>query len=349
MSDDPARIAGRKQEHIQIVLDDPVASGVATGLDRYRLVHCALPDLDLAGIDTTTRLFGKPLRAPILISGMTGGVERAAEINRRLAAAAQSLGVAMGVGSQRIAIERPSLSAGFTIRQHAPDILLFANLGAIQLNYGYGPDECRRAVEMIGADALALHLNPLQEAVQADGNTNWSGLLREIERVCAALPVPVIVKEVGWGISGAVARRLVDAGVSAIDVGGAGGTSWSEVERHRAPTERLRAVAGAFTDWGIPTAESLRMVRAAAPNLPVFASGGLRSGVDAAKAIALGADLVGIAAPLLRAAAASDTAAHDLLAATIDQLRVSMFAAGAGDLAALRQSELLVDGLPRWP
>jgi isopentenyl-diphosphate Delta-isomerase len=189
----------------------------------------------------------------------------------------------------------------------------------------------------------------LQEAVQAGGNTNWSGLLRRIGQVCRALTVPVIVKEVGWGISGTVARQLAEAGVSAIDVGGAGGTSWSEVERHRAPTERLRTVAGAFVDWGIPTAESLLMVRAAAPALPVIASGGLRSGIDVAKAIALGANLAGFAAPLLRAAAASETGASEALGATIDQVRIAMFCAGAGDLAALRSAEMLVDGAARWP
>ncbi|MGI9253783.1 MAG: type 2 isopentenyl-diphosphate Delta-isomerase [Thermomicrobiales bacterium] len=349
MSDDSAQIAGRKREHIQIVLDDPVASGLSAGFERYRLVHAALPDLDLAAVDSSTRFLGKALAAPLLISGMTGGVDRAGEINRRLATAAQALGVAMGVGSQRIAIQDPALAPWFQVRQWAPDILLIANLGAVQLNCGYGPDECRRAVEMIDADALALHLNPLQEAVQAGGNTNWSGLLGRIEDVCSALDRPVIVKEVGWGISGRVARQLADAGVSAIDCGGAGGTSWSEVERRRAPSERLAAVAGAFADWGIPTSESLLMVRAAVPDLPVIASGGLRSGVDAAKAIALGADLAGIAAPLLRAAAVSESAAHDLLAATIDQLRISMFACGAGNLAALRKTELVHDGAPRWP
>jgi isopentenyl-diphosphate delta-isomerase len=349
MSDQSAGIAGRKREHIQIVLDDPVAAGVSTGFERYRLVHCALPDLDLAAVDTSVTILGKTLRAPILISGMTGGVEHAAEINRRLATAAQATGIAMGVGSQRIAIEHPDRAQWFQVRQYAPDILLLANLGAVQLNYSYDVDHCRRAVEMIGADALALHLNPLQEAVQAGGDINWSGLLRKIERVCTALEVPVVVKEVGWGISGKTARQLAEAGVAAIDVGGAGGTSWSEVERHRAPTERLRMVAAAFADWGIPTAESVLMVRAAVPNVPVIASGGLRTGVDAAKAIALGADLAGFAAPMLRAAAVTEEAVHDLLAASIDQLRISMFAVGAGDLAALRRAELLADGAPRWP
>jgi isopentenyl-diphosphate delta-isomerase len=194
--------AQRKQDHLRIVTEEAVAArGVTTGLERYRLVHRALPELDLDEVDTTTRFLEHPLRAPLLISGMTGGVARGAEINRRLAAAAQVVGCAMGVGSQRVALEDPALAPTFHVRDVAPDILLFANLGAIQLNYGYGPDHCRRAVEMIGANALVLHLNPLQEALQVGGNTNWSGLLRRIATVCATLDVPVIVKEVGWGIS----------------------------------------------------------------------------------------------------------------------------------------------------
>jgi isopentenyl-diphosphate delta-isomerase len=335
----------RKQDHLRIVTEEAVAArGVTTGLERYRLVHRALPDLDLETIDTSIRFLGHSLRAPFLISGMTGGVARGATINRRLAQAAQAVGCAMGVGSQRVAVDNPSLAPTFRVRDVAPDILLFANLGAVQLNYGYGPDHCRRAVEMIEANALVLHLNPLQEALQVGGNTNWRGLLRGIETVCAALPVPVIVKEVGWGVSGDVARRLLDAGVAAIDVGGAGGTSWSEVERHRAPTERLRRVAGAFGAWGIPTADSVAMVRAAAPNVPLIASGGLRSGVEAATAVALGADLVGFAAPLLRAAAASETAARELLMALVDELRVSMFCCGAGDVAQLKRAALVTGG-----
>src|SRR4051794_16653345 len=337
---EPVDHAQRKQDHLRIVVDEAVgALGVTTGLERYRLVHRALPELDLGAIDTTTRFLGFRLRAPFLISGMTGGVPSAAVINRRLAIAAQAAGCAMGVGSQRVAVENPLRASYFRIRDVAPDIVLFANLGAVQLNYGYGPDQCRRAVEMVDADALVLHLNPLQEALQVGGNTNWSGLLRAIASVCAALEVPVIVKEVGWGISADVARELIDAGVAAIDVAGAGGTSWSEVERHRAPTDRLRRVCAAFAAWGIPTAESLIAIRSISPHLPIIASGGLRNGVEAATAIALGADLAGFAAPLLRAASSSETEAFDLLTALIDELRISMFCCGAADLAQLRQIE----------
>jgi isopentenyl-diphosphate Delta-isomerase len=348
VQDKPIDHVQRKQDHLRIVVDEAVGGlGVTTGLERYRLVHQALPELDLVAIDTRTQFLEHELHAPFLISGMTGGVERGAEINHRLASAAQAVGCAMGVGSQRVAVEDPSLATTFRVRDVAPDILLFANLGAVQLNYGYGPDQCRRAVEMIDANALVLHLNPLQEALQMGGNTNWVGILRGIESVCAKLEVPVIVKEVGWGISAEVARHLVDVGVAAIDIGGAGGTSWSEVERYRAPTDRLRRVASAFGAWGISTADSVVMVRTVAPSVPLIASGGLRSGVDAATAIALGADLVGFAAPLLRAAAVSESGAHELLTALADELRVSMFCCGAGNLGQLKQAAIIGASPPR--
>ena len=261
---------------------------------------------------------------------MTGGTARAQAINRELAAGAQAAGMAMGLGSMRAAIEDATLEATYQVRDVAPDILLFANLGAVQLNYGYGLDQCRRAVDMIAADALILHFNALQEAVQPEGDGNFAGLLGKVEAVCRALPVPVVAKEVGWGFSAEDARRLASAGVAAIDVAGAGGTSWSQVEMHRAPTARLARVAGAFIDWGIPTADSLRYCRAAAPGLPLFASGGIRDGIEAAKCIALGASLVGLAGEFLRAADRDGAAGVAELAATItDELRVAMFCAGA--------------------
>ena len=336
----------RKVEHIRINLEEDVQSkGISSGLDRYRLVHMALPELNLKEVDTATTFLGHRLRAPVLVSCMTGGVERGREINQRLARAAQAHGCAMGVGSQRAAIEDPALAPLFRVRDVAPDILLLANLGAAQLNYGYGIDHCRRAVAMIDADALAFHLNPLQEALQPDGNVNFSGLLSRIERVCRALEVPVIVKEVGWGISAPVARQLAEVGVAAIDVAGAGGTSWSQVEHHRAPTPLRRRISGTFIAWGIPTAESLLMARHGAPGLPLIASGGLRHGIEAAKAIALGADLAGFASPLLKAAAESEETANELMSGLIEELRISMFCCGVRDLAGLRQVEI-VEQLP---
>jgi isopentenyl-diphosphate delta-isomerase len=332
--------SARKSDHIRINLEEDVNSGLTTGLENYRFIHQALPELNLEEVDLSLELFGRKLKAPILISSMTGGTPEAARINRVLAAAAQQMGLAMGLGSQRAAIEHPELAPTFQVRQVAPDILLFANLGAIQLNYRFGVDECRRAVEMIQADALILHLNALQEAVQPEGETRFAGLLDKIECVCKALRVPVIAKEVGWGFSERDARLLAGAGVAAIDVAGAGGTSWSQVEMHRAQNESQRRLAAAFVDWGIPTTQAILNVRKAAPGLAVIASGGIRSGVDIAKCIALGATLGGMASPFLKAAARSQEDAIQVITEVRREIQVCMFAAGAGDLEALRNIEL---------
>jgi isopentenyl-diphosphate delta-isomerase len=333
----------RKRDHVRIVVNEDVtAKGVATGFAAYRMPHEALPDLDLAEINTATVFLDKPMRAPLLISSMTGGAPDVAGLNLALAEAAEALGLAMGVGSQRAALRDPSLAPTYQVRRVAPTIPLLANLGAVQLNYGYGVDECRRAVEMIEADALILHLNALQEAVQPEGNTNFRGLLGKIAQVCARVGVPVIVKEVGNGIGAATARRLVEAGVWGIDVAGAGGTSWSEVERFRQASERGARVAGAFAGWGLPTSEAIREVRAALPDVPLIGSGGIRSGVDIAKAIALGADLAATARPAILSAAEARgaEAVVEGLRAYIDELRVAMFCSGCGDLHALRRLQL---------
>ena len=332
----------RKADHIRINLEEDVAfKALTNGLEQYFFMHCALPELDLATVDTSVRVLGKQLRTPLLISSMTGGTARAQAINRELAAGAQAAGMAMGLGSMRAAIEDRTLEATYQVRDVAPDILLLANLGAVQLNYGYGLDQCRRAVDMIAADALILHFNALQEAVQPEGDGNFAGLLGKVEAICRALPVPVVAKEVGWGFSADDARRLAAAGVAAIDVAGAGGTSWSQVEMHRAPTARHARVAGAFIDWGIPTADSLRYCREAAPGLPIFASGGIKDGIEAAKCVALGAALVGLAGEFLRAAARDGAAGVVELAETItDELRVAMFCAGAADIPALARTPL---------
>lgn len=331
------QVERRKEEHIRINLEQDVSfKALKSGFDDYFFLHEALPELDLVEVDTTTQLFGKTLSTPLLISSMTGGTARARAINRILATAAQEVGMAMGLGSQRAAIEDPALRSTYQVRDVAPDILLFANLGAVQLNYTYGLDECRAAVDMCEADALILHLNALQEAVQPEGDGNFACLLTRIEAVCRALSVPVIAKEVGWGISEFTARQLRDAGVAAIDVAGAGGTSWSQVEMHRAPSARHARVAGAFIDWGIPTAISVQMCRRGAPDIPIFASGGIKTGIDVAKSIALGASLVGIAGDFLRAADRDGVHGVGELAETIsDELRVTMFCSGAGSLAAL--------------
>jgi len=336
-----APIDQRKADHIKINLEQDVRSALTTGLENYRFTHEALPELDLNRIDTTLKLFGKKLNSPILISSMTGGTSAAETINLRLAEAAQECGIAMGVGSQRAALEHPEQAATFQVRRVAPDILLFANIGAAQLNYGYGVDECRKAVEMIEADALYLHLNPMQEAVQDAGDTNWAGLAKKIELVSKKLEVPVIAKEVGWGISEKTAMKLADCGVQAIDVAGAGGTSWSQVEMHRAPDEFSRQLAATFVGWGIPTAESILNVRKATPDLTVFASGGLKDGLDIAKCIALGATIGGMAGQFLKAAAISTDNVIEMMKLTKRQIEVTMFGCGINLLENLKAGILV--------
>ena len=336
-----ARIDQRKADHIKINLEKDVHSALTTGLEKYHFIHEALPELDLKRVDTSLSLFAKRLAAPILISSMTGGTSDAETINLRLAEAAQEMKIAMGVGSQRAAIENPNQAQTFQVRRVAPDILLFANLGAVQLNYGYGIDQCRKAVDMIQADALIFHCNPLQEAVQDAGDTNFAGLSKKIEEICKKLEVPVIAKEVGWGISERTAKLLADCGVSAIDVAGAGGTSWSQVEMHRAPDEFTRELAATFVGWGIPTADSILNVKNAAPEMTIFASGGIKDGLDIAKCIALGATLGGMAGQFLKAAAASTKSVVQMMKLTKKQIEVTMFVAGVGTLEGLKVGKLV--------
>jgi isopentenyl-diphosphate delta-isomerase len=332
----------RKADHIRINLEKDVQfPRLTTGLERYRFLHQAVPELNLSDIDTRINIFGKTLSTPIIISSMTGGTDIAHRINQNLAAAAQKHGAAMGLGSQRAAVEDAALAYTYQVRNVAPDILLFANLGAVQLNYRYGPDECQRAVDMIEADALILHFNVLQEAVQPEGDTNFAGLLAKIEQVCKTLPVPVIAKEVGWGFSEQNARDLKNAGVSAIDVAGSGGTSWSEVEYHRAPNAFHARVAACFADWGIPTADAVQYARAGAPGLPIFASGGLRDGIDIVKCIALGAVAGGLAGPFLKAADQSVEAVEQLIQELTAQIRIAMLCCGARNIRALQETPLL--------
>jgi len=327
----------RKVDHIRINVEEDVSfKNLTTGLDKYYLMHEALPELDFAKVSTQAKLLGKTLKTPLVISSMTGGADEAHRINLTLAEAAQEAGMAMGLGSVRAAIKDRKLAYTYQVRGAAPDILLFANLGAVQFNYGYGLDECMAAVDICLADALILHFNALQEAVQPEGDGDFSNLLSKVEQICRRLPVPVIAKEVGWGFSESTARRLASAGVAAIDVAGAGGTSWSQVEMHRAPTRRHARVAGAFIDWGIPTADAVQFCRAGAPGLPIIASGGIRNGIDVAKCIALGASAVGFAGEFLRAAVRGGVEGVIETAGMItDELRVAMFSSGAGDIAAL--------------
>lgn len=326
----------RKAEHLRINVERDVAGkGVGAGFDAFRFTHRALPEIDLADVVTSTDLFGRKLGAPILISCMTGGTPEALPINRCLARIAESHGFAMGLGSGRALIESPDSLVSFDVRAEAPGVVLLANLGAVQLNRGYGAVHCRRLVELLHADALVLHLNPLQEALQPEGDTCFRGLLEKIGDLCGDVDFPIVVKEVGWGIDARDVRALFDAGVAAVDVAGAGGTSWSEVERHRIADESRARVAAAFAGWGIPTAQCLLDARAAAPGKTLIASGGIRNGLDVAKALALGADVVGLAGPFLRAAHRGFDAADALARELVETLRIAMFCVAArtpGDL-----------------
>jgi isopentenyl-diphosphate Delta-isomerase len=335
-------IENRKTEHIRINLEKDVQfPHLTTGLENYRFMHQALPEINLADVDSTITLFGKTLSAPILISSMTGGTDLAYRINQRLAEVAQANNIAMGLGSQRAGVEHPELVYSYQVRNVAPDILLFANIGAVQFNYGYGAEQCQRAIDMIEADALILHFNVLQEAVQPEGDTNFAGLLSKVEQVCKAVSVPVIAKEVGWGFSERDVRRLASVGVAAIDVAGSGGTSWSEVEYHRAPTAFHARVAAAFADWGIPTADAIQYAVKGAPGLPIIASGGLRDGIDIAKCIALGALMGGLAGPFLKAADQSVEAADQLVRELSAQVRIAMLCSGSSTIADLQKTPLI--------
>ncbi|MDZ8221535.1 type 2 isopentenyl-diphosphate Delta-isomerase [Nostoc sp. ChiVER01] len=337
-----AQTQNRKADHIRICLEEDVQSHqITNGLERYRFTHSCLPELNHNDIDISTTFLGKHLNAPLLISSMTGGTEQAAMINQRLAQVAQHYKIAMGVGSQRVAVEKPQVADTFAVRKYAPDVLLFANLGAVQLNYKYGLDECLRVVDILEADALILHINPLQECIQPKGDTNFRGLLDKISELCIKMPVPVIAKEVGNGISAAIAQKLLASGVAAIDVAGAGGTSWAKVESERAENPLQRRLGTTFADWGLPTAECITTIRAIAPNVPLIASGGLRHGLDVAVAIALGADIAGLAMPFLQAAATSEKAVAELVEVLIAEITTVLFCTGNATLFQLKHSDSL--------
>ncbi|WP_404786075.1 type 2 isopentenyl-diphosphate Delta-isomerase [Altericista sp. CCNU0014] len=332
-------IQSRKADHLRICLDETVqCKTVTSGLERYRFRHCCLPELNYDDIALHTQFLGRALNAPLLISSMTGGTELAKEINIRLAKAAQHYNIPMGVGSQRIALEQPGLTDTFAVRSIAPDIFLMANLGAVQMNYGCGVDECRRIIETLEADALILHLNPLQECVQSHGDRNFRGLLHKIADLCRHLEVPVIAKEVGNGISGPMAQRLIEAGVAAIDVAGAGGTSWAKVEGERAVDPQQRRLGKTFAEWGLSTADCIQEVRARDAAIPLIASGGLRTGLDVAKAIALGADLAGMAYPFLTAAYESEAALYELIEILLAELKTVLLCTDSASLKDLKHS-----------
>ncbi len=327
-----------KRQHLEVCLGDGVEYHKTTGFERHEFVNQALPDVSLEAIDLTTSLAGHPIQAPLMIAPMTGGTEEGLRINRRLARAAERWRLPMGVGSQRVAIEDSDRACYFRIRDQAPTALLFANFGGAQLVKGWGPDQARRAVEMIGANALFVHLNPIQEAIQG-GDQDFRDLARRLTELCKALHadgIPVFAREVCFGMSIEASRRLIDCGVAGIDCSGAGGTSWAKVEALCARTERRRVMGQRFGECGIPTSRSVRNVRSVAADLPLIACGGLRNGVDLAKALALGADVGAMARPFLLKAHESEAALDAFIADTLTELRICMFGAGAPNLKALR-------------
>jgi isopentenyl-diphosphate delta-isomerase len=317
----------RKRKHLEVCLHEPVEfTRLTTGFERYRLRYRALPELALQEVNLSTEFLGKPLRAPFLIGAMTGGEEHGGHVNRALALAAERLGVGMMLGSQRVMLERPQARISFQVREVAPSTLLIGNLGLVQLNKGYGLEHLEQAVELVGADAMALHINPLQEALQVGGDTDFGGLLNKLLDLLPQLPFPVILKEVGHGIGREIARELAHLPFAALDVAGAGGTSWARVEEF---VHHGRILHPELVEIGIPTAQALVECRAALPHKPLIASGGIRTGSDAAKALALGAQMVAMARPLLEPALKGPEAVVEWLEDFLTELRVALFAIGA--------------------
>ncbi len=341
-------IASRKDAHLDLCLRRPVDSGgVATGLGGYTLEYLALPEIDLDEVDLSTEALGRPLRAPLIIGAMTGGTDRARRINGRLARAAARTGIALALGSQRAMIARPELTGSYSVRDAAPDLpLLLGNLGAIQLNMGVTPDQVSGALEAVGADAVFLHLNPLQEAIQPEGDTRFSGLRQRLGQAIPRIGYPCLVKEVGAGISARTAGQLARLPIAGVETAGVGGTSWARVESYRAPAGSVASEVGQrLAGFGVPTADSIVHCRRAMGPRLVVASGGIRTGMDLAVALALGADLAALARPLLEAAVESEEALVRAIESLIFELRVICFCTGARDLQQLRQTRVLRAGL----
>jgi len=340
MNEQVTNISARKDEHLRICLEEDVSSVVPTGFDQVHLSLQTLPEINFDAIDLTTQIFGKKLDAPILISSMTGGSGKTKYFNQLLAKAANEFNIAMGVGSQRASILHEGLKDTYSIvRKEAPYALLFANIGVAQLNEGFGIAECQRAVDMLEADALIIHLNALQEALQPEGNRDFSQLLKKIETVTASIQVPVIAKEVGCGIDSQTARLLVEAGVRGIDVAGVGGTSWAAVEMYRQTSPIRKALCQTYRGWGIPTVQALQGLEGLPKEILRISSGGLRNGLDVAKSVALGADLAGFARKFILAADKGYEELQNTIELIILELKTAMFLCSAADLNSL-QSKL---------
>lgn len=335
-----ADINVRKTEHIRLCLTENV-EGVnkSTGLEGISFIHNALPEIDFADIQLDTEFLNKQIKAPFLVSSMTGGSDLATSINQNLAMAAEEKGWVMALGSTRALLESDAYEESFLIRKYAPTVPLIANLGAVQLNYGYGVEECQRLVDLTEADSLVLHLNSLQEVVQDGGDLNFADLLPKIKEICAGLSVPVGVKEVGFGIDGTVAEKLYEVGIAYIDVAGAGGTSWSQVEKLRSQDPLRKAAAEAFNSWGLPTKDCIVSVRSRLSEVPIVASGGMKTGLDAAKAITIGADVIGFARSLLQAATESTESVITTMEQIELELKMAMFGIGVKSLEELKNTK----------
>jgi len=340
-------IEKRKMRHIRVSLEEDVEGDLGTGFQDVRLIHRALPELDLDDVDTRTRLFGRELRAPLIISAITGGTREAQKINAVLAEVAEAKGIGIGVGSQRIAVEEPETAASFrVVREKAPNALILGNIGCPQLSLGWGVREAERCIEMVDADALAVHMNPLQEAVQVGGDTNYSGVLGKVRELAGALDTPIIMKETGCGVAYEEAVKMEAAGAAAVDVSGVGGTSWSAVEYHIAKEvdeKHQEHLGQALWSWGIPTAVSV-VETSQSTDLKVIASGGVRTGTEIAKSISLGADAAGMAKPFLEKAVEGRDQLAEHVDHIVQELKVVMFLTGARDVAALRNVPIFVMG-----
>lgn len=331
----------RKKEHLKLALSTQAQVGT-NGLERYKFIHNSLPEIDFDKIDTSIVFLKKKVQYPFFISCMTGGILEGGKLNKNLSLAAEKYKICLGIGSQRAAIENPALEIFYNIRNYAPTIPILANVGLVQLNYGFKVKEFMRCVEMINADALVVHINPMQEAIQPEGNRNWEGLLKKLENIIASIKVPVIAKEVGFGMSSEVIQRLVNVGVSIIDTAGWGGTNWAIVEGLRGKADK--ELGELFSDWGISTADSIEnfiIVKSLSKKkLTLLASGGIRNGVDIAKSISLGADLVGIATPFAQAGLKSKDAVNTLIERYSKELKTAMFGVGAQNMNKLHRVKL---------
>ena len=338
-------ISRRKAEHIASALDNDVTATISAGWDDITLVHNAVPEIDKNDIDLSVTFLGRRLRCPLLISALTGGHDQAMSINRNLGLAAERFGLAMGVGSQRAMAAHSELAPSYTVaRASAPTAFVIANVGAPQLvaQDGTPPvtlENIRSVVDQLGADALAIHLNYLQECVQQGGDTDARGVLDAIEEITSRVEIPVIAKETGNGMSREAGLSLGNAGVKAIDVGGAGGSSMALLEANRSQGA-LEKLGRLYSGWGVPTAASLH--ECSGLGLPLIATGGIRSGLDAAKALSFGATLVGVGRPMLEAAAAGEEPLFDLVESLIEELRLAMFLTGAPTVSAMRRVRRIV-------